>query len=239
MPRPLSQAIPGGTAATPALSSNGNRTYPPPMHLAVLGATGRTGRPLVEQALAAGHTVVALVRTPTALDLAHPGLTIVPGDATDADAVAHVVAGADAALSTLGPTKGAPPDLLTRAARNVRAAMEQHGVRRYVGVSGAGVPDPKDPPYWQAGVIRGLMKIVAKDLLEDSIRSVNTWRTSGLDWTVVRAPRLADGPATGRYEIGYFKLGFVQIPRADVAAFMLRAATENLHTREAPMIRPA
>ena len=115
------------------------------MHLTVFGATGRTGRPLVAQALAAGHHVTALVRTPAKLDLAHPNLTVVQGDVTDAEAVARVVDGADAVLSALGPVKGGPASMLTQATRNVIAAMRQHGVQRVVIVSGAGVPDPLDP----------------------------------------------------------------------------------------------
>ena len=52
-------------------------------NLVVLGAAGRTGRLLVEHALAAGHSVTALVRSPEKLTLRHPKLRVVVGDATD------------------------------------------------------------------------------------------------------------------------------------------------------------
>ena len=72
------------------------------MKLVVLGANGRTGRLVVEQALAAGHTVTALVRSPEKLTIRSSGLRIVPGGATNAADVTRALEGGDAVLSTLG-----------------------------------------------------------------------------------------------------------------------------------------
>src|SRR5260370_15827311 len=72
------------------------------MNLVVLGATGRTGRLVVEQALPAGHTVPALVRSPEKLTIRNSSLRVVAGSATDAADVARALAGADAVVSTLG-----------------------------------------------------------------------------------------------------------------------------------------
>src|SRR5260370_8811476 len=75
-----------------------------PMNLVVLGATGGTGRLVVEQALAAGHTVTALVRSPEKLTLRNPNLHVIAGQATDRSAVSRALDGADALISTLGGT---------------------------------------------------------------------------------------------------------------------------------------
>src|ERR1700738_2217365 len=72
------------------------------MNLLILGATGRTGRLVVEQALAAGHTVTALVRSPEKLTIRNSNLRVVAGRATDPEDVARALANADAVLSTLG-----------------------------------------------------------------------------------------------------------------------------------------
>lgn len=207
------------------------------MTLAILGATGRTGRPLTEQALAAGHDVTALVRTPAKLGIEHPALTVVQGDALNAADVARVVEGADAVLLTLGHAKGSPPDLMARAAQNVVAAMEKHGVRRVVTETGAGVADPKDPGGFGPKLMSGIMKVVAKNLLADSEAHVDAFRRSGLDWTAVRAPRLTNGPRTDDYEVGYFSMGpGHNVSRADVAALMLDLAASDRFAREAPMV---
>lgn len=211
------------------------------MHLALFGTTGRTGRPLLDQALAAGHSVTALARTPTALP-PHDRLTVVEGDVTDPAAVARVVGDgpADAVLLTLGPAKGSPPDLMETAARNVIAAMEASGVRRVVTETGAGVPDARDPGGVGPAFMRGVMKLVARGLLADAEAHVDVFRRSGLDWTVVRAPRLTTGPRTGRYETGYLALGpGHSVARADVAEFMLRLATAREYVGGAPTITSA
>ena len=207
------------------------------MTLAVLGATGRTGRPLVEQALAAGHHVTALARTPSKLALDHPALTVVQGDALVEADVARVVDGADAVLLTLGHTKGSPEDLMARAAETTVAAMKDKGVRRVVTETGAGVADPKDPGGLGPALMSGIMRVVAKNLLADSEAHVDVFRRSGLDWTAVRAPRLTNGPRTGQYQTGYFSMGpGHSVSRADVADLMLDLAASDRFAGEAPMV---
>ena len=62
------------------------------MNFVVLGATGRTGRLVVEQAIAAGHTVTALVRSPEKLTTGNSKLRVISGEATDASAVSRAQA---------------------------------------------------------------------------------------------------------------------------------------------------
>src|SRR2546422_4124197 len=69
------------------------------MKLSILGATGRL---VVEQALAAGHTVTALVRSPEKLTLSNPNFRVIAGQATDPSAVSRAFDGADAVISVLG-----------------------------------------------------------------------------------------------------------------------------------------
>jgi putative NADH-flavin reductase len=72
------------------------------MNLTLLGAAGATGVPLVEQALADGHPVTALVRSRQKLSITNPNLDVVEGDATDRAAVSQAMNGADAVISVLG-----------------------------------------------------------------------------------------------------------------------------------------
>ncbi|MFN3597863.1 MAG: NAD(P)-dependent oxidoreductase [Rubricoccaceae bacterium] len=208
------------------------------MHLTVFGATGRTGVPLVRQALARGHRVTAHVRTPSRLpaDLAARA-TVVQGDVLDAASVARAVEGADAVLLALAPTSGTGPPVQTRGTEHVVAAMRVHGVARVVSLTGAGVPDARDEGGLGPAVVRGVMRLVVPGLLADARGHADVLRASGLDYTIVRAPRLTRGPATGRYRSGFFALGpGHQISRADAAAFMLDCAERGLHSREAPVV---
>ena len=72
------------------------------MKLTIFGATGRTGRYLVEQALDAGHNVTAYVRNPAKLRYKHENLHVVQGEITEVGKVAEAIAGTDAVISALG-----------------------------------------------------------------------------------------------------------------------------------------
>ena len=72
------------------------------MKLLVFGATGGTGRRLVQQALQQGHVVTAFARDPEKIGLTDDNLRVVRGDILDPDSVETAVAGQDAVVSALG-----------------------------------------------------------------------------------------------------------------------------------------
>lgn len=167
------------------------------MKIAVLGATGRTGRLVVEEARRRGHHVVAVVRDPARLgDLAPDG--VATADGLDAGAVTAALAGVDAVVSALGPVAGSAPGVQGDLTEVLVRAAREAGVRRVVVVTASGwVVDGDDP----------VSRYLAKPVLARVLRDVNAGfaraepvvRASGLDWTIVRPPRLLDGPARGRY----------------------------------------
>lgn len=207
------------------------------MKVAVFGASGRTGRPLVEQALARGHWVTAFVRDPTRLPVAHERLRVVRGDVADAAAVEEAVAGQDAVVSALGHAKGSASDVQTRGIQNIVAAMERHGVRRLVSLTGAGVRDVGDEPKLVDRAITLLLKTLQRDVLEDAERHAEVIRASDLEWVIVRGPRLTEGEKRGGYRVGSVgKNSGTRISRADLAEFMLDQTTDGAHLGRMPMV---
>lgn len=208
------------------------------MKIAVFGATGGTGRHVVEQALAAGHTVTALVRNPSKLATKHERLTIVEGDVQNAASVEATVRDQDAVISTLGPVRGSPETgVMATAARNIVAAMHKYRVRRLITLTGAGVADPEDQPKLVNRLIGTLLKLTARQVYEDSLQHAQLVRASDLDWTIVRVPRLLDGPHTGKYRVGYVGRGTgVTIVRPNVADFMLKQLTDTRYLHKSPVI---
>jgi putative NADH-flavin reductase len=217
------------------------------MNLAIFGATGGTGRHVVEQALAAGHEVTTLVRDPARVNLEHARLRVVPGSIQDRAAIETALDGAavsastpgsglaEAVISTLGPRSNAPVFEISRGMENLVAVMRQCGVRRLVMSAGLGVPDPQDRPDLINRVIGGLLGLAAPNVAEDMRRAVIIVQTSGLDWTVLRAPRLVDRPAGRPLRYGYIGqgLGF-ELARADYAQALIAAATENQYLHQMP-----
>jgi putative NADH-flavin reductase len=205
------------------------------MKLTVFAATGGIGRQVLEQAVAAGHAVTAVVRNPRKLS---PGVRAVASDlaAPDPATLESAVRGADAVLSGLGPRSASEAGIAWQGTRAIVQAMKATGVRRIVVVSAAPigtVPSPgrPKPPKHDPGdgllmrkLFSPLIKTVLRKHYADLARMEDVLRDSGLDWTVVRPPRLTDKPVTGRYRTAYeqnLRRGFF-ISRADVAHLMLR-----------------
>jgi putative NADH-flavin reductase len=198
------------------------------MKLTIFAATGGIGRHLLDQALAAGHDVTAVARNPRTLPA---GVRVVTADlaVTGPADLQPAVAGADAVLSGLGPRSRADAGIASRGTLAIVGAMRATGVRRVVVVSAAPVGtvaspghDPGDGPVTRY-VAMPLVKAVFRQVYDDLALMEDALRDSGLDWTVVRPPRLTDRPATGTYRtaLGRNLRGGLLVPRADVAHCML------------------
>jgi putative NADH-flavin reductase len=206
------------------------------MELTVFGATGRTGRPLVEEALARGHDVTAFVRDAGSLPTGRDRLTTVEGDAYTGEGVETAVAEADAVLSALGQTSAGPDDLLAVAGGHVLDAMEGHDVDRFVTLVGAGVRTEGEQVSLTGRLIGWLLKLLNPAVLADAEAHVADVRGRDLGWTVVRAPRLSEADARGSYRTGDVTPGRTAVARADVADFMLDVVVEDRYVRDLPKI---
>ncbi|GAC1465557.1 MAG: SDR family oxidoreductase [Ktedonobacteraceae bacterium] len=207
------------------------------MRLSVFGASGRTGRPLVQQALEAGYDVVAFVRDPAKLPLQHERLTIVQGDVTMPVDVEAAVKGSNVVLSTLGQVKDSQKDLQTIAIKNIVMAMEKYGVKRLISLTGAGVDAPEDQPKLINHIIKLALKTLSGAVLKDALGHVEVIKRSKLDWVIVRGPMLTEGPRTNAYRVGWVGVNTsARISRADLADFMLKQITDNTYLRQLPMV---
>lgn len=209
------------------------------MKIAVFGATGRTGRPVCEQALERGHEIVVHARSPERVPLADGRVTIVEGDAYTGDGALEAIAGVDAVVSVLGQGEDSPEDLLTVAGDHITDAMTEAGVSRFVTLVGAGVREEGESVSLGGKMMGVLLKLLARDVLEDAETHVESVRETDLEWTVVRAPRLSEGDPTGAYRAGEVNLGFEAIDRADVARFILDCLEDDRYLREMPKVGPA
>lgn len=206
--------------------------------IVVFGATGQTGIPLVQQALDAGHEVVAFVRTPSKMPMQHERLTLVQGDVLNAaDVEKAITPDVDAVVSVLAPTKNGPREVLSQGAAHIIAAMEAAGVARLIYMTGAGVTQPEDQPGLFDKFIKFMLKATAGDVLEHSEMAVQRVQASDLAWTVVRGPMLTNGPHTGRVRVGWLggDVG-ARLARADAADFMLGEIEKRKWVRQAPVL---
>ena len=207
------------------------------MRLTIFGATGRTGQQLVEQALSAGHAVTILVRDPAKVRTVEAGLKILTGNIFNAAQVEQAIAGAEAVISVLGPTRNKPTFEVAAGTGVILSAMKKLGVRRLIISTGAGVADPNDAPGLVDHIIKFLLMKLSRYVYEDMQQVVTKVRASDLDWTIVRVPMLTDEPRSGKVRVGYVGKGVgMRIGRADLADFMLRQLSDHSRVHTAPAI---
>lgn len=207
------------------------------MKLTIFGATGGTGSELVKLALAEGHDVTIYVRNPGKVMESHERLTVIQGEMNEPDKITQAVAGAEAVISALGPTSNTPERPLTIGMNHIVAAMQAAGVKRLIAATGAGVADPNDKPQLVGRLFGLALRLFARHVLADSQGMVAAIRSSDLDWTLARAPRLHDKPGTGQIKVGYAGQGpGTQLARADFARFMLDQVASDVWRRKAPML---
>lgn len=204
------------------------------IRIAIFGASGRTGRHLIAQGLAAGVEVTAITRNPDSIP-PQDRLRVTGADVSDATAVKKAVADADAVLTALGVRYSLKPiSIYSTGIANIVDAMGVLGVRRLVVVSSA----PLDPAY-RAGdswlftrVMEPLfMRLPGRTTYDDMARMESHVTASGVDWTIVRSSWLFDADAVSDYRLVTGTPTGMYTSRPDLAAAMLAQLTERRYLR--------
>lgn len=201
------------------------------MRLVVFGASGGTGRELVAQALAQGRTVTAFVRNPARLSVRSPELHLAQGDVTDMAAVERAIQGQDAVLCALGAASPLRRDrTLIEGVEHIVDAMTRYGTRRLVYLSFLGVLKGRAQLSFIGRTV--VAPLLLRNVVADHEAKEHVIQHSGLDWVIVRPPRLTNGSRVGHYRHGVDIRATSVIPiisRADVADFMLRQIDDDTY----------
>ncbi|QWT21030.1 NAD(P)-dependent oxidoreductase [Bacillus sp. NP157] len=193
------------------------------MKIVLFGATGNIGKVILDEALARGHHVTAIVRDPAKLGVTHPQLTVTKGDLLTPSTYVAALAGQDAAVASVNDPN---PDNVPKQAEVLLDTLSKAGVRRFAWVGGAGslevapgvrvIDDPHFPAEW-------------KDSAMGMVRALDVFRNSkaDIDWTFISpAAMIAPGERTGTYRVGGDQLlvdaqGNSHISQADYAIGLL------------------
>jgi putative NADH-flavin reductase len=207
------------------------------MKLTFFGATGQTGMEIVKQALSSGHDVTVVARDPAKLGEFKSKVKVIQGDSTDSQVAEQAVAGADAVLSALGHVGNSPPDLLSKSISSIIDAMKKQNVKRLIVLTNVAARDPSDRPSFYNRVLLTLFTLIRGKIAKDSAEEARIISESDLDWTIVRAILLTNGPLTKKYRIGPFETSAkTRISRVDVADFMISCIVEGKYVRAKPVI---
>ncbi|MEU4363521.1 NAD(P)H-binding protein [Promicromonospora sp. NPDC023987] len=203
------------------------------LRIAVLGATGGTGRHVVTTAVERGHEVIALTRRAGSFELGPRLVEEIWVDLSDVATLTRALTGADVVISALGGASKGPTTVCTDGIRTTVAAMDAAHVSRLIVVSAHGVLETRDRSLYSLAAWAGVgEKLKDKESMEPLVTG------SGLEWTIVRPPSLTDAAAKGAYRVGTalpVRL-WSSVGRADLAAFLVREAEAPRFVRARPRI---
>jgi putative NADH-flavin reductase len=205
------------------------------MKIIVIGANGKTGSLVVQQALDKGFRVTAYIRRPGTLTIDHQNLKIVVGELNEIFKLKNAMEGADACVSTLGGISlKEHSTAIMEGIDNIVMLMEELNIPRFIYLSSIGVGESRKmmPFLIRLFITKILFRIPLADHLENERLIMN----SDLEWTFVRPGSLTEGNLTRKFRQGsdFIKLkGNLSISRANVAWFIVNELIVRNYTNQA------
>ena len=204
------------------------------LHIAVIGANGGIGNQVVLQALDAGHTVTAIVRTPGNIKMAHPHLHIVQGDVMQPHSLGEHLENKDAVISAIGKNSLKKTTLYSQGNKNLIEAMKKAGTDRAFFISASGLEVNPTHSLLLRFATKFILQALLRNMYADLWAMEKMIKESNFNWTIIRPPKLLDNPVTGNYRAradGFLNNGLT-ISRADVAHFIVHNITNDTIVRK-------
>jgi uncharacterized protein len=186
------------------------------MRVIILGASGRVGQQTVKRALEKGHHVTAFVRDPKSIQILHPQLEVIKGDAMSQGDVSQAMKGQDAVISCLSSSEHSHRMVFIH---HIINAMREHKVKRIIAIGGIGALQANEhlKVYETATFPREYV-----DITQAHIRVLDALLTSRYQFTFVCPPMIPDGDRTGVYRVqADYPAGGWSITSGDIADFMV------------------
>ena len=215
------------------------------MHVLILGATGRTGRILLTEALRRGHRVTVLVSHKGALKTDPTLVEVYEGTPLNKFTLADAMRGCDAVLSTLNISRVSDfpwarlrtsKDFLSSSMKHIIGAVREHHINRVIILSAWGVAETKkDIPFWFRWLIDNSN---IRYPYRGHEQQEQLLKASGLNWTIIRPAGLTDSEKDKDITVTLNNTPkpSIMISRRNVALFMLDVLEKNLYNRQCPVI---
>lgn len=209
------------------------------MKILILGATGRTGKQIIQEAIKRGHKISAIARNPEKLK--DFDIEITQGTPYGYETVEQAISGCNAVINTLNVSRksdnpwaplAAPEDMISKSASNALKAMEKIGIKRFVALSTIGAGRSWKTIPWILKFIVSISNL--KFAFQDHGKQEKILENSNADYTICRAPMLSNNiNKTGAVATAEgVKPESNVLSRNSVAEFFLNIIENKEHIRE-------
>ncbi len=210
------------------------------MKIIVFGATGGTGRAVIDEALAAGHIVTSFARDASKTALAK-GLTVVEGDVMNASDVAPVLVGQDAVIVSLGNSQN-PFAMLLGARRTTSRDVCEVGTGHILDA----LPKGSQTPILVVGafgtgdtreqlplMFKIFYRLFLREQMADKEKQDAVLKASEANYTLIQPVALTDKPVTGTWTASNDgTIGKSEVTRSDLARYLLSLCAGGTGSRE-------
>jgi putative NADH-flavin reductase len=209
------------------------------MKITIFGTTGFVGKVLIKKAIAAGYQIKTLARNPEKLEELKDKIEIIKGSVFESSSVELAIEGAEVVISTIGPPTGKPcdPTQYEKTMKDIVSIMDKNGIKRYIHIGGAAHKGGENEA-WNFGrkFLRLFLTLFGKQILVAKHLEWNVLKSSDLDWTLIRPPRITNEPALGNISIDEKNLKNLKVSVGDLTDFILHQITSKEWIRKAPLI---
>lgn len=205
--------------------------------IAVIGGTGKSGKFLVKELVKHGFQIRLLVRNLDRAPAVHPQIEVIFGDVLDQQIVNNLQEDCEAVISTLG--WGIPPSKNTISSEGtsiILNAMQKHGIKRYLLVSGINVDTPDDKKGIAAKTATEWMYTNYRDATVDKQDEYDLLVASDVDWTLVRLPMIILDEENKPIDISLEDCLGDQISATSLATFLIAQLSERRFINKAPFL---
>jgi len=203
------------------------------MKILLFGATGTTGKLILEYLLHNNQEVTCFVRNPDKLSIKNTLLTVVKGSVLDQAAIEQALHGKELVISALGKKPTWSDTSMSQATDCIVQAMEKTGTKRMIMISTLGIKETKGMMGFFFTYV--LQSVLLKNNFSEKEKQEAILQNSNINWIAVRPSLLTNGTRTGKYKEGFPAGEKInpKISRADVADFIVKNVLTTTYNKVA------
>lgn len=203
--------------------------------IAILGANGKAGKFLVNEALEKGYQVKILTRNSNNIKITNENLEIINGDARDFSSIRKLLKGCRAVINAVGQPKN-ESYIFSTVTKHILEAMKEFEVKRYILISGGSLNVTGDQKRIVNKIGATLFKVVLSKMMQDKYKELQTIQDSDVDWTIVRLPFVMEGKGIGKIKESLVDMPGMKIRNSDIAPFVIKEINSERYIGECPFI---
>ncbi|HDR7261428.1 MULTISPECIES: SDR family oxidoreductase [Bacillus] len=203
--------------------------------IAILGANGKAGKILVNEALEKGYQVKILTRNSTNTEKINENIETIIGDARNFSTIQDLLQGCSAVINAVGQPKN-ESYIFSTVTKHIIEAMKESKIKRYILISGGSLNVTGD----QKGIVNKigatLFKLFLPKMMQDKYKELQIIQNSEVDWTIVRLPFVIEGNGIGSIKESLVDMPGIKIQNGDIAPFVIKQINSDRYVGKCPFI---